>query len=89
MSLSMKDQEKRAFIIDTKFFFGYNVMQFGLGNIGATYEQIVHKVFVTFIGNTMDVYVDHMIIKILKESNHVRGLQETFKVCRNYDTKLN
>jgi len=37
----------------------------------------------------MEVYVDEMITKSVKETNHVRDLEETFKLLWNYVMKLN
>jgi len=44
---------------------------------------------VTLIEKTMEVYVDDMIIKSVKEIDHVRDLEETFKLLWNYAMKLN
>lgn len=43
--------------------FYYKVMCFRLKNAKATYQQIINKMFVQLIGNTMEVYVNDMIIK--------------------------
>ena len=37
----------------------------------------------------MEMYVDNMITKNIKEANHVRDLEETFKILRSYIMKLN
>jgi len=37
----------------------------------------------------MEVYVDDMITKSAKEADHVRELQETFKILQSYAKKLN
>jgi len=37
----------------------------------------------------MEMYVDNMITKSIKEANHVRDLEETFKILRSYIMKLN
>ena len=48
----------------------YKVMPFGLKNAGATYQRLVNKLFEPLIGQTMEVYVDDMIIKSKLESDH-------------------
>ena len=50
---------------------------------------LVNKVFEPLIGKTMEVYVDDMITKSVKENDHARDLEETFKLLRTYVMKLN
>jgi len=49
-------------------------MPFGLKDVGATYQHLVNKVSETLIGKTMEVYVDDLITKSVKEIDHVRDL---------------
>jgi len=53
-------------------------MPFGLKNAGATFQQMVNKVFKDLIGRKMEVYVDDMLIKSLDHSDHVKHLEEAF-----------
>jgi len=64
-------------------------MSFGLKNARATYQRLVNKVFATLTGETMEVYVDDMITKSAKGADHMRDLEETFKILRSYAMKLN
>jgi len=64
-------------------------MPFGLKNAGAMYQRLVNKVFESLISKTMEVYVDDIITKSVKEADHVRDLEETFKLLRTYVMKLN
>jgi len=64
-------------------------MPFGLKNARAAYQCLVNKVFAALIGKSMEVYVDDMITKSVKEIDHVTDLKETFKVLRHYEIKLN
>jgi hypothetical protein len=57
-----KDQEKTTFITD-RGLYCYKVMPFGLKNTGATYQQLMNKMFQGQIGKNMEVYVDDMIVK--------------------------
>ena len=86
--LARKDQEKTTFIVDAGLYY-YNMMSFGLKNAEATYQCLVNKVLPTLIGKTMEVYVDDVITKSIKEVNHVMDLDKTFKVLRHYEMKLN
>jgi len=86
--LAREDQEKMSFVIQTALCC-YNVKPFELKNAGATYQRLVNKVFETLIGKTIEVYVDDMITKSVKETDHVQDLEETFKLLRTYVMKLN
>jgi len=46
-------------------------MPLDLKNVGATYQWLVNKVFKPLIGKTMEVYIDDMISKSVKEVDHV------------------
>ena len=65
------------------------MMPFGLKNAGATCQRLVNKVFKPLIGKTMEVYVDNMITKSVKEGDHTLDLKETFKLLWTYLMKLN
>jgi len=47
------------------------------------------KSFSALIGKAIEVYVADIITKSIKEFNHVTDLEETFKVLRHYEMKLN
>ena len=79
--------EKTAFITPYGLFF-YNVMSFGLKNMGATYQRLVTKMFRPFLGKTMKVYIDDMLVKSKECPDHGTHLQETFDLLRVYRMKL-
>lgn len=56
------DEEKIAFITDQGTFC-YKVMPFGLKNAGATYQCLVCRMFKEYIGRSMEVYIDDMLVK--------------------------
>ncbi|XP_039128919.1 uncharacterized protein LOC120265065 [Dioscorea cayenensis subsp. rotundata] len=62
IKLNPSDKEKTAFIAK-RGPYCYKVMPFGLKNAGATYQRMVNKVFKHLLGDTMEAYVDDMIIK--------------------------
>ena len=72
-----------------KDFFCYKVMPFGLKNAGATYQRLMNKMFTHQIGRNVQVYVDDMLVKSLRENDHLDNLQETFDTLRSYNMKLN
>ena len=80
--------EKTAFITPHGFYC-YNVMSFGLKNTGATYQMLATKVFQPLIGKSIEVYIDDMLVKSKERLDHTTHLQETFKLLRMYNMKLN
>ena len=82
------DTEKTAFIT-LHDLFCYNVMPFGLKNVGATYQRLVTKMFKPLLGKTMEVYIDDMLVKSKERLNHDEHLQHAFELLRAYGMKLN
>jgi len=71
------DEEKIAFMTERSNYC-YQVMPFGLKNVGATYQQLMDKIFHELLGRTMEVYVDDMVVKSLQAENHARDLETVF-----------
>ena len=65
------------------------MMSFGPKNVGPTYQRLMNKMFAHQIGRNVQVYVDDMLVKSLRENNHLVDLQETFDTLRSYNMKLN
>ena len=82
------DQEKTSFVT-SQGLFCYKVMPFRLKNAGATYQRLMNKMFARQIGRNVEVYVDDMLVKSLREDKHLSDLQETFDTLRVYNMKLN
>ena len=82
------DQEKTSFITSQGLFY-YKVMPFRLKNVGATYQRLMNKMFAHQIGRNVQVYVDDMLVKSIREDDHLSDLQETFDTLRTYNMKLN
>ncbi|KAI0488406.1 hypothetical protein KFK09_028237 [Dendrobium nobile] len=64
-------------------------MPFGLKNAGATYQRLMNKVFKTLIRRNMEMYVDDMLVKSLKKSQHISDLEQCFHLLRYYNIRLN
>jgi len=77
MKMHPPDEDKTAFITD-RGIFCYKVMPFGQKNAGATFQQMVNKVFKEQIERTMKVYVDDMLNEEPPVSNHLQHLSEAF-----------
>ena len=88
IKLNKVDQEKTSFVT-SQGLFCYKVMPFGLKNAGATYQRLMNRMFAHQIGRNVQVYVDDMLVKSIRENNHLSDLQETFDTLQLYNTKLN
>ena len=56
------NSEKMAFITSHELYY-YNFMPFGLKNAETTYQRLVTKIFRPLLGNTMEAYIDDMLVK--------------------------
>ena len=86
--LSKSEQAKMTFTTDQGLCY-YQVMPFGLKNAGATYQRLMNKMFAPFIGRSMEVYVDDMLVKSRHVSDHIKDLQDCFDTLRQYMIKFN
>ena len=55
-------------------------MPFGLKKAGATYQQMVTRMFKDLIGKTMKVYIDDMVVKTKESVWHAHHLVEVFNI---------
>jgi hypothetical protein len=62
--MTEEDASKMASIC-TSFIglFEWVVMTFGLKNAGATYQRAMNLIFHELLGNTMEVYIDNIVVK--------------------------
>ena len=81
------DKEHTSFITDRELYC-YKVMPSGLKNAGAIYQRMVNMMFTKQIGQTMEVYVDDMLVKSKLARDHIQYLDQMFKVLRRYQIKL-
>ena len=67
------DAMKTSFITLHELFF-YNVMPFGLKDVGSAYQRLVTKMFRSLLIKTMEVYIDDMLVKSKERPNHTTHL---------------
>ena len=67
----------------------HKVMPFGLKNAGSKYQRLVNMMFAEQIGETVDVYIDNMLVKSIEVEDHISHLQQGFSTLRKYNMKLN
>ena len=53
-------------------------MPFGLKNMGATYQCYMHKCFGDLIGQTIEAYMDYIVVKYKWTDQVVADLEQTF-----------
>ena len=64
------DLEKTSFVTGQGTYY-YQVMPFELKNAEATYQRLVNKMFQKQIGASMEVYIDDMLVKLVKVELHI------------------
>ena len=82
------DAEKTSFTTPYGLYY-YNMMPFGLKNVGATYQRLVTKMFRPLLDRTMEVYIDDMLVKSKQRPDHAAHLQQAFDILREYGMELN
>uniref|UniRef100_A0A2N9EP38 RNA-directed DNA polymerase n=1 Tax=Fagus sylvatica TaxID=28930 RepID=A0A2N9EP38_FAGSY len=81
--------KRRQLSLHLKESYCYRVMPFGLKNAGATYQRMVTGMFGRLIGNTVEAYIDDMLIKSKKKTSHVEDLREVLEILRATKLRLN
>ncbi|XP_013639626.1 PREDICTED: uncharacterized protein LOC106344874 [Brassica oleracea var. oleracea] len=81
-----EDQEKTSFITE-RGTYCYKVMPFGLKNARATYQRLVNEMFSEQLGNTMEVYIDDMLVKTFRAKSHVNDLRKCFAILNEYEAE--
>jgi hypothetical protein len=88
--IKMKESDQLATSFITPFgMFFYVTMPFGLRNAGATYQQCMQHVFGDHIGQTVEAYVDDIVVKTRKEDDLVNNLRTLFDFLWVNGVKLN
>ena len=57
-------------------------MPFGLKNVGATYQRSMNAIFHDMLGHHMEIYIDDIVVKSKKASEHVNHLRKSFERMR-------
>ena len=81
---------KTAFIcLSSLGTFEWLVMPFGLKNAGATYQRAMNAIFHDMLGHHMEIYIDDIVVKSKKATEHVNHLRKSFERMRLHQLKLN
>jgi len=66
IKLDEANQEKTSFVM-SQGLFCYKLMPFGLKNVGAIYQRLMNRMFIQQIRRNIEVYVNDMLVKSMKE----------------------
>ncbi|KAM1506182.1 hypothetical protein ACFXTO_002081 [Malus domestica] len=86
--MALEDDELTAFRTP-KGIYCYKVIPFGLKNAGATYQRAMQKIFNDMLHKNVECYVDDVVVKTKKRSNHLKDLRVVFGRLRKYNLKMN
>ncbi|KAM1405500.1 hypothetical protein ACFX2F_000328 [Malus domestica] len=67
----------------------YLVMPFGLKNAGATYQRAMNAIFHDLIGQSMEVYIDDIVVKSKTEEQHLEDLRQALARMKIHKLKMN
>jgi hypothetical protein len=88
--MAEKDASKTTFICPGFIgLFEWVVMTFGLKNAGATYQRAMNLIFHELLGNTVEVYIDDIVVKSAEFDSHIADLRKAFEKMRQYGLKMN
>ena len=87
--MAEEDASKTAFICPGFIgLFEWVVMTFGLKNAGATYQRAMNLIFHELLGNTVEIYIDGIVVKSAEFSSHIADLRKAFDKMRQYGLKM-
>ena len=64
-------------------------MPFSLKNSGATYQRAMNAIFHDMLGHHMEIYINDIVVKSKKATEHVNHLRQSFEMMRLHQLKLN
>jgi hypothetical protein len=86
----MKEYDQLATSFITPFgMYCYVTMPFGLRNAGATYQRCMQHVFRDHMGQTVEAYIDDIVVKTRKADDLISDLCVAFDCLRANGVKLN
>nr|XP_027109478.1 uncharacterized protein LOC113729374 [Coffea arabica] len=86
--LAPEDEELTA-CRTPKGIYCYKVMPFDLKNAGAIYKKAMQSIFDDILHKNIECYVDDLVVKSKKRSNHLEDLRQVFDRLRRYQLKMN
>ena len=59
-------------------------MLFSLKNAGAIYQRAMNVIFHDMLGHHMEVYIDDIMVKSKRTSEHANHIRKSFERTRHY-----
>ena len=88
--IAVDDVSKTAFKCPSSLgTFEWLVMPFGLKNAATTYQRAMNAIFHDMLGHHMEIYIDDVVVKSKKATEHVNHLRRSFERMRLHQLKLN
>ncbi|XP_024190490.1 uncharacterized protein LOC112194490 [Rosa chinensis] len=84
IKMAPEDEELTAFRTP-KGVYCYTIMPFGLKNAGATYQRAMTVIFSNMLHNTVECYVDNLVVKSRKRGHHLVDLRRVFERYRGIE----
>jgi hypothetical protein len=84
-----KEGEPKTSFITPSGTYRYLRMPEGLKNVGGSFSRMTAKALHSQVGRNVLTYVDDIIVKSMKQENHIADLQETFANFKQASLKLN
>lgn len=88
IKIASEDQHKTTFTCPWGTFY-WNVMPFGLKNVGATYQRAMTTIFHDLMHVTVEDYVDDFLGKSIDRDTHLDILSVVFDQLEKYKVRLN
>ena len=88
IKMAPKDAEKTTFRTPMGNLY-YIVMPFRLKNASATYQQAMMAIFHDMMHQELEDYVDDIVVKSKRKSEHFYVLRKVFERCRAFKLRMN
>ena len=88
IKMAVEDVEKTAFLAPCGVYC-YTCMPFGLRNVGATFQRLMHIALGRQLGRNTEAYVDDIVVKSREARTLIQDLEETFASLRQVNLRLN
>lgn len=88
IKIALEDQEKTSFTCVWGTFC-WNVIPFGLNNVGATYQHEVMIIFYDMMYKMMEDYVDDTLVKRMQQNIHLKDLGPIPNCMEKLSLRLN
>mgnify|MGYP003347061486 CR=1 FL=1 len=86
--MAVEDMEKTAFLTQCGVYC-YTCMPFGLRNVGATFQRLMHITLGPQLGKNVEAYVDNIVVKSREARTLIQDLEETFASLNAVNLRLN